>query len=492
MKPSMSFYDRRRPNDYGGGGGGGPVMKKPRMNMRMPNVMGPSYGQDDDKRLISFKEFVLQQHDGIEEDQACKLYNDYKLDFKRRQMEKFFEQHKDEEWFRNKYRPPERDKLKEHQKNVIEERKKVYNQLLDRQLTEGIRMAYEDHDKIYKFLENFSLMLEGATIEEVIDGTELSKYATSCIFIPHLHPSIDKTMIEDFAKTHEEFLRVSIAEPHVDKLGFKIRAWVTYKHMSQEKLQDICWEFNRQKFNGHETKAYPNKELENRIRTSPYWFRHKKCVVADIKQVAKILTHFEKDECPLLETIKDYLIEETNGEEKVLLESSGEPEFQFEQDENMLKALDKIILYLRVVYSFDYYAVADFTGEHDTPQRIGLIFTRQQIPPTTFEAPHKTLKEFIEAQDLRLKAFFDKPIVSAEDLKFLGYRNPEEQIENFIYQHTHEIRPGKYECKITKKKFVQPEFVRKHMLNKCTQQLDDVKHDTEFFNNYIADTKRPL
>merc|ERR1711990_942453 len=41
------------------------------------------------------------------------------------------------------------------------------------------------------------------------------------------------------------------------------------------------------------------------------------------------------------------------------------------------------------------------------------------------------------------------------------------------------------------KKFKAPEFVRKHILNKFGDQVDEVKMDVEFFNNYIRDDKRP-
>ena len=46
-------------------------------------------------------------------------------------------------------------------------------------------------------------------------------------------------------------------------------------------------------------------------------------------------------------------------------------------------------------------------------------------------------------------------------------------------------------CTISQKKFKAPEFVRKHILNKFGDQVDEVKMDVEFFNNYIRDDKRP-
>lgn len=49
--------------------------------------------------MKSFKEFLLSLDDSIDETEAVKRYNDYKLEFRRQQMQDFFLAHKDEEWY---------------------------------------------------------------------------------------------------------------------------------------------------------------------------------------------------------------------------------------------------------------------------------------------------------------------------------------------------------------------------------------------------------
>lgn len=49
--------------------------------------------------MKSFKEFLLSLDDAVDETEAVKRYNDYKLDFRRQQMQDFFLAHKDEEWY---------------------------------------------------------------------------------------------------------------------------------------------------------------------------------------------------------------------------------------------------------------------------------------------------------------------------------------------------------------------------------------------------------
>lgn len=168
-------------------------------------------------------------------------------------------------------------------------------------------------------------------------------------------------------------------------------------------------------------------------------------------------------------------------------------EFEFTQDPELFKALDRVVVYLRVVHSFDYYASTEYSGEDDMPQKVGIMFCRPTPPSTFGDCPKDMLREFIEAQRVRIDSFLEKPTISEIEQKQLGKRNAEEEVENFIYQHTFEKKPGeKYVCKLTKKRFTAPEFVRKHIFNRCGDKLDEVRTDVEFFNNYVADSKRPM
>lgn len=55
--------------------------------------------------MKSFKEFLLSLDDSVDETEAVKRYNEYKMDFRRQQMQDFFLAHKDEEWYGPAGRP---------------------------------------------------------------------------------------------------------------------------------------------------------------------------------------------------------------------------------------------------------------------------------------------------------------------------------------------------------------------------------------------------
>ena len=48
--------------------------------------------------LMSFKQFLAQQSDSIDEVEAVERYAEYKTEFRKKQVVEFFDKHKDEEW----------------------------------------------------------------------------------------------------------------------------------------------------------------------------------------------------------------------------------------------------------------------------------------------------------------------------------------------------------------------------------------------------------
>ena len=49
-------------------------------------------------QMLSFKQFLAKQEDSIDDQEAVKKYNEYKLEFHKAQLSEFFLAHKDEEW----------------------------------------------------------------------------------------------------------------------------------------------------------------------------------------------------------------------------------------------------------------------------------------------------------------------------------------------------------------------------------------------------------
>lgn len=50
-------------------------------------------------QMMTLKQFLATQDDSISDSEAILKYNEYKLEFKRQQLNEFFVAHKDEEWY---------------------------------------------------------------------------------------------------------------------------------------------------------------------------------------------------------------------------------------------------------------------------------------------------------------------------------------------------------------------------------------------------------
>lgn len=56
-------------------------------------------GESGSSQMLSFKQFLAKQEDSIDDQEAVKKYNAYKLEFHKAQLSEFFLAHKDEEWW---------------------------------------------------------------------------------------------------------------------------------------------------------------------------------------------------------------------------------------------------------------------------------------------------------------------------------------------------------------------------------------------------------
>ncbi|EDM13276.1 rCG21727 [Rattus norvegicus] len=113
--------------------------------------------------MKSFKEFLLSLDDSVDETEAVKRYNDYKLDFRRQQMQDFFLAHKDEEWFRSKYHPDEVGKRRQEARGALQNRLKVFLSLMETGWFDNLLLDIDKADAIVKMLDAAVIKMEGGT-----------------------------------------------------------------------------------------------------------------------------------------------------------------------------------------------------------------------------------------------------------------------------------------------------------------------------------------
>ena len=56
-------------------------------------------------------------------------------------------------------------------------------------------------------------------------------------------------------------------------------------------------------------------------------------------------------------------------------------EVKIERNEEYNRVLDRMILYLRIVHSFDFYSGVEYPNEDEMPHRCGIMHARGPVPP---------------------------------------------------------------------------------------------------------------
>ncbi|CAB3374785.1 Hypothetical predicted protein [Cloeon dipterum] len=354
--------------------------------------------------------------------------------------------------------------------------------------------------------------------EEVLRPRCLHK--TSSIFLRNLAPTITKQEVEAMCKRYPGFLRVAIADPQHDRRWFR-RGWVTFERYVN--IKEICWNLNNIRLRDCELGAIVNRDLSRRVRTVNGITSHKQVVRNDIKVAAKIIQNLDKkanlwldeneksvssdiptfglmSKNPVMKNITDYLIEEASAEEEELLGQSGDGETgsgegdeatcTIDRDEQLLAVLDRLLFYLRVVHSVDYYNHCEYPNEDEMPNRCGIMHARG-TPPSS-KVTQQEIGDYCQTFESKIASFL-QPVVKLtdEELTKLGSKAPETEVEKFVVSNTQELSKDKWLCPLSGKKFKGPEFVRKHIFNKHAEKIDEVKKEVEYFNNYLKDPKRP-
>jgi len=421
--------------------------------------------------MLTFKAFLQTQDDSITDEEALEKYGEYKLEFQRQQLNEFFVTHKVEEWFRERYQPLVRANREEEMKTRVRARLLAFSSLL----REGgafcdMELEEKDAELLTELMDRTVTVLEGGTGFE--EGEEwVESHKTTSVFLPTLHPSVTRAEIEAVAAKFPGFLRLALSEPDPNK-QFTRKCWISFQRTA--KIREICFSLNSIKLREHELKPVVNKDLSKRVRPAD-WVNNSPGVVEASIQCCKQLIH-------LLDRQGGLFIGE--GELNEVLE-----DIHLESH----RVLDRLVLYLRLVHSIDWYSqgqsLAQHTIEDEMPNRLGLMHVR---PTGDKEVEMEDVEKHIAKIKERTEAFLkDRVTVDSEAATKLGLKVEDDEVEKFMSASMQELEKDKWICTLSGKKFKAPEFVRKHIINKFGDKIEEVKTDVMFFNNYIKDDKRP-
>ena len=356
---------------------------------------------------MTFKAFLSTQSDDITDEEAAFKYSEYKLEFRRQQLNEFFSCHKEAEWFRRKYHPEESSKRAEELLDRVRKRLEIFVEL-DREGRLDVSLQTDNEHALLRLLNTVVIKLEGggeqhlkildmdsaalAAKEEENDQEAVKElHLTSSVFLPLLSPQVTHSELEEVCRKFPGYLRLSLSQPDQTKKWSR-RAWVTFERKA--KIKELCLRLNHVRLRGKELNPVVNKDLSKRIRSVPSLYSDQSIARNDLKIASKIITNLDNKNSlwinannPVLSNVHDYLIDEVAAEEEELLrrpvdtaEAGDDPDSKRELEINkeILQVLDKLILYLRIVHSTDFYSSAQYPLEDEMPNRLGLLHVRER------------------------------------------------------------------------------------------------------------------
>lgn len=328
-------------------------------------------------------------------------------------------------------------------------------------------------------------------------------HLTNSLFIRTINPDVTKEEIAALCRRFPGFLRVALSDPQPER-RFLRRCWVTFDRSVN--IKEICWNLQNVRLKQCDLAPVVNRDLLRRVRTVNGLSQHRAVVRSDIALSTRLVQRLDQRAAlwsgevsnPLLKNMADYLIEEVSAEEEELCGVATDEHDQdaissqvtMETDDKMVQALDRLLLYLRVVHSVDYYNFCEYPSEDEMPHRCGLIHVRGTLPPGKLTANEVAEHQKMYQQKLSPLLSSCENISEEAALK-LGKKDPELEVEKFLAANTQELGRDKWLCPLSGKKFKAPEFVRKHILNKHADKVTAVRQEVEFFNNFLLDAKRP-
>ncbi|CAG8546017.1 4633_t:CDS:10 [Paraglomus occultum] len=428
--------------------------------------------------LVTYKYFVdylmyKNPNTRCDDEELHRKYSAYKEEFGFRQLRTFFETHKEEEWFLEKYEP-------KHLKPRIDEANELKKKLFEKFVEELDEGKFDD-------ISNDTVEpVEGKIDESGSEQKNEQEEESNRLFIKSVPPTISRSKIVEMCERVEGFKYLALSEPNPQKKFHRL-GWIVFteetdmdeafKQLNEQKIDDFIFYLAR-----HKSHSGP---VRNRV--APETATTPERLKKDLERVEELISKLDNDIgiVGVKEKIKDRL--------ERLTESVD--------DENMRikKSLDLHMEYLRRTHLFCYYCGSDSDSMEEFTRKCPGRHLRKSAATNETKAPSKNPKEKSNSAAQWIKTLDNKidlklhPQEFLEKIGTLGGKKVETEIDNLIRDNTAEMEPGvKFRCKLCGKLFKGQEFVRKHINLKHNDKLEEVRNDCAFFNNYVLDPNHLL
>ncbi|KAK9237193.1 hypothetical protein V1525DRAFT_426457 [Lipomyces kononenkoae] len=426
--------------------------------------------------------------DAPNKDDFASKYDEYKYDLYARLARGFVVQHKDEQWFKEKYDPAVRD---ETSKSIIDYRKLCFKEFM------------QDLDA-------------GKFDEFTLESDRRKKVLLIKTIAPHISRNQLVELVKDIPGY--QFLSLSDANPlkRFHRIGWVMLSSENDLENSIEQLEgqsihdDAAGDFIMHVGVHAMVRPMKRKYLYPYLSSNEYL---RKDLENSYKAAKKYESEFEMPEFEAIDKIrgraKDIATKKYNEQlaAKVAEMEEQEEEGMVVEDEDgaklekevIRKQLDLTILYLRQVFSFCYYCIVSCDSICDLSKKCPAGHLRRLPPPPdadeltkrNYSSPDIRTQNWIKSWTDRFALFLNP---TSGDLKKLGGRPLEETVQSEITAHIKQEDEGKFRCKVAgcTKLFKGEDFVRKHIEKRHHEWIESLEADNTLLNNYVLDPCRLL
>jgi hypothetical protein len=480
-------------------------------NMNMMGMMfngswGPGGSrsmQDPNKldTLVTFKyfsDYYHQKEKNMDDEELSRRYTIYKENFTHKQSQKFFEAHKDEEWFKDKYHPTESLVYREE---LNKRKEKMYVEFIEK-LNQGEydNVNFDESEKTTESTEEGSTekkeenengdnMDTDADDEEKKNINEAEATKSNRLFIKSIPPNVKRKELIDMCSKFEGFDYLAISDPNPQKKFHRL-GWIVFKEGTD--IKAAYEKFNNAKIDDFVFHLAYHQTLPARSKTVPEIFSSMDRLKHDLDQAKRLAIALDREvgidqlDGNGCEALHDKIDEFNNNEE-------------FDEIKKIKKELDLYIEYLHRVHLFCYYNASEAESTEDYDRKCPVL--HRQLPKTPVaptsstengspeKEPVETKDKICERIDHKITLRMNRPM-SSEDIEKIGGRNVENEIDKCASRNVVKVDEGKYRCKLCSKLFKGESFVKKHIKSKHSESLEPIQEEVAFFNNYAQDIQK--
>ncbi|KAF9586404.1 hypothetical protein BGW38_005521, partial [Lunasporangiospora selenospora] len=500
-------------NGGGGGGGGGGGFD------RMDDPMKLDY-------MISFKHYcdyirsldrASHRYKRYTDEELQTRYSAYREEFTAKHLNAFFEAHKTEAWFQEKYHP-------ELSKSRTEEAIALKQSLFDKFAIDLAAGKYDNAtcDEVVAKknaaaateAKNSKSKAEGETSEAGNGETDKDgdvkvggddNSSPVWLYLRTILPNVTRDSLLERCKKVGGFMMLSLSEPHPLKDLQRI-GWIKFKQGTDlqealEKISDPATEdFQVSTADHRPTRARYTHEIANSDDRTEADYELAKTLVRVCDENLAKSEHSAEGGAEAMERDDDTgagggrydgaaLLEARLKD--VILPTLDNKMDDGDQEEGALapvkivqvrRSLDLYIEYLRQVHLFCYYCGGDSDNVEEFARKCSRHFRNPDVKAPVNNTKGATwVKNLEQKLNLRIKPPTDEELVK------LGGKSLEKNVLKFLQSKTQQDEPTKFRCKICTKPFRGDEFVHKHIRSKHPEEVKTLENNIQLFNNYVID-----